>query len=132
VVVVVESIGAVLFGAVVGWITYRTLRRREGGAALSDIATVIGAVGGAAVVALFDQDRLFGFYSIGLAVGFFGYLAVALFVVPVPAAATSTTTPTPTPTTGTTTSTASTPATPAPATTAVRDRAAAVDQWMGD
>jgi hypothetical protein len=31
--------GAVCFGLVVGWITYRTLRRREGVAALSDIAT---------------------------------------------------------------------------------------------
>jgi uncharacterized membrane protein YfcA len=71
-----SDLGAVLFGLVIGWITYRTLVRREGAAALSDIATVIGAVGGGVVLALFDDDHLFGLYSIGLAVGFFAYLAV--------------------------------------------------------
>ena len=68
--------GAVCFGLVVGWVTYRTLARRTDGVTLSDIATVIGAVGGAAVVAIFDDERLFGFYSMGLAAGFFGYLVV--------------------------------------------------------
>lgn len=71
-----SEVGAVLFGLVIGWITYRTLVRREGAAALSDIATVIGAVGGAAVLAIFDDDRLFGLYAIGLAIGFFAYLAI--------------------------------------------------------
>ncbi len=70
--------GAICFGAVIGWITYRTLRRREGAAALSDIATVLGAVGGGAVVALFKTPELFAGYAIGLAVGFFGYLVVML------------------------------------------------------
>ena len=72
------TIGAFCFGLVVGWITYRTLRRREGTAALSDIATVIGAIGGAAVTALFKSEALFGAYSIGLALGFFAYFAVSL------------------------------------------------------
>jgi hypothetical protein len=31
---------ALCFGLVIGWITYRTLRRKEGSAALSDIAGV--------------------------------------------------------------------------------------------
>ena len=66
--------GALLFGVVVGWITYRTLVRRTGGAQISDIATVIGAVGGGAVTALFNDKRLFGLYSVGLFVGFFAYL----------------------------------------------------------
>lgn len=70
------ELGAILFGVVIGWITYRTLVRREGAAALSDIATVIGAVGGAAVLAIFDNDHLFGLYAIGLAGGFFAYLAL--------------------------------------------------------
>jgi hypothetical protein len=61
---------------VVGWITYRTLIRRSDEAKLSDIATVIGAVGGGAVVGLFDSPHLFGLYSIGLALGFFGYLVL--------------------------------------------------------
>lgn len=73
---IAAGIGAVCFGLVVGWVTYRTLARRAEAVSLSDIATVIGAVGGAAVVAIFNDQRLFGLYSIGLAVGFFGYLIV--------------------------------------------------------
>ncbi len=52
-------------GLVVGWITHRTLRRKEGAAALPDIATIIDADGGAAVTALFDDKRLFGAYRSG-------------------------------------------------------------------
>lgn len=74
----VPDIGAVCFGLVIGWVTYRTLRRREGAAALSDIATVIAAVGGTAVVALFDDQHLFGWYAIGLAAGFFAYFVVGM------------------------------------------------------
>lgn len=69
------ELGALLFGIVIGWITYRTLARRAGDVALSDIASVIGAVGGGVVLGLFDNDHLFGLYAIGLAVGFFSYLA---------------------------------------------------------
>jgi uncharacterized membrane protein YeaQ/YmgE (transglycosylase-associated protein family) len=69
-------IGAVLFGLVVGWVSYRTLRRKGSGAAISDIAAVIGAVGGATVTTLFKNEDLFGLYAIGLAVGFFAYLIV--------------------------------------------------------
>ena len=74
--------GAICFGLVIGWVTYRTLRRRAGGASLSDIATVIGAVGGAAVTALFKDADLFGAYCIGLAAGFFLYFLTALFIEP--------------------------------------------------
>lgn len=73
-----DTIGAIAFGAVIGWITYRTLRRRSDKVALSDIATVLGAVGGAGVVAVFSTPDLFGAYSIGLFGGFFGYLLIAL------------------------------------------------------
>jgi hypothetical protein len=65
---------------VVGWVVYRTLRRKEGSAALSDIATVIGAIGGGAVTALFKNADLFGAYSIGLAIGFFLYFLIGLAV----------------------------------------------------
>lgn len=75
----VEGIGALCFGLVIGWVTYRTLRRREEGAALSDIASVIGAVGGAAVTSLFKSGPLFGMYCIGLAIGFFLYLIIGAF-----------------------------------------------------
>lgn len=72
-----QSVGAWCFGVVVGWVTYRTLRRSKEAVALSDIASVIGAVGGAAVTSLFDGEQLFSWYCIGLFIGFFSYLAVA-------------------------------------------------------
>jgi ABC-type Co2+ transport system permease subunit len=70
----VEVLGAICLGVVIGWITYRTLRRQGETVAVSDIASVVGAVGGAAVTALFATKELFGWYSIGLAVGFFLYM----------------------------------------------------------
>jgi hypothetical protein len=76
----ISLVGAGCFGLVIGWITYRTLRRREGAAQLSDIATVIGAVGGGAITTLFDSDRVFGWYAVGLAAGFFGYFVIGLVV----------------------------------------------------
>ncbi|MEI8407704.1 MULTISPECIES: hypothetical protein [unclassified Kribbella] len=72
----IAGVGALCFGLVVGWITYRTLIRRSDRAALSDISTVIAAVGGAAVTGLFKDKTLFGWYSIGLAAGFVVYFAL--------------------------------------------------------
>jgi hypothetical protein len=72
----VADVGAVLFGIVVGWVAYRTLVRTTSSAQISDLATVIGAVGGAAVTGLFDNEHLFGLYAIGLASGFFAYILV--------------------------------------------------------
>jgi hypothetical protein len=66
--------GALCFGVVLGWIVYRTLRRTSDKVGLSDLATVLGAVGGGVVTGIFDTPELFGWYSIGLAAGFFGYL----------------------------------------------------------
>jgi hypothetical protein len=74
-------VGAVCFGFVVGWITYRTLRKTGETVALSNIATVIGAVGGGAVTALFKTQELFAWYSIGLFLGFFLYLILGATVV---------------------------------------------------
>ncbi|MEO5890932.1 MAG: hypothetical protein ABIQ31_11800 [Ferruginibacter sp.] len=74
-----EYAGSICFGVVIGWITYRTLRRKDG-TGLSDIATVIGALGGAAVTTLFATKELFSYYCIGLAAGFFGYFIVALII----------------------------------------------------
>jgi uncharacterized membrane protein YeaQ/YmgE (transglycosylase-associated protein family) len=70
-------IGALCFGLVVGWVTYRTLRRSQTNG-LSDIATIIGAVGGAAVTSLFPAGgEMFASYCLGLAIGFFAYLIAA-------------------------------------------------------
>jgi hypothetical protein len=76
----VPEFGAICFGVVVGWVTYRTLRRSNETVALSNIATVIAAVGGAAVTGLFNSPELFGLYSIGLAGGFFAYLLLGHWV----------------------------------------------------
>ncbi|MEA2562126.1 MAG: hypothetical protein QOH06_3630 [Acidobacteriota bacterium] len=70
----INAIGALCFGLVIGWVTYRTLRRTGETVALSNIATVIGAVGGAAVTTLFNDKELFSFYCIGLMIGFFLYM----------------------------------------------------------
>jgi hypothetical protein len=74
----ITIIGAAFFGLVVGWVAYRTLRRKEGNVGLSDLSTFIGIVGGGAITALFKEAGIFGSYAIGLAVGFFAYFIVAL------------------------------------------------------
>lgn len=74
-----ESFGPFCFGLVIGWITYRTLRRKVDDVALGDIAGVIGAVGGAAIVALF-KNAAFDAYSVGLAAGFFSYLVMGMIM----------------------------------------------------
>jgi len=73
----IENVGAICFGLVIGWITYRTLRRSTG-TAISDLAAVIAAVGGGAVTLLFDTKIPFAYYSIGLAAGFFLYFIIAM------------------------------------------------------
>jgi hypothetical protein len=76
----VAGIGASCFGLVVGWVTYRTLRRDGSGAHISDIAAVVGAVGGSTVTNVISK-ALFGWYSIGLAVGFFLYYILSVAIV---------------------------------------------------
>lgn len=75
----VQPIGAVCFGIIMGWVTYRTLRRTGETVAISNIASVVGAVGGAAVTGLF-KGSLFSWYCIGLAAGFFAYLILGATV----------------------------------------------------
>jgi outer membrane lipoprotein SlyB len=65
-----------LFGIVVGWITYRTLRRAQT-TAVSDLATVIGALGGASITAIIGNEQgAFYPYCIGLFIGFFAYAII--------------------------------------------------------
>jgi hypothetical protein len=71
-------LGALGFGIVIGWVTYRTLRRRGEVVALSDIASVIGAVGGGWVTTQFSTPEVFGWYCVGLFVGFFAYLILGV------------------------------------------------------
>lgn len=81
-----QLLGAFGFGMLLGWYLYYINRYRKEEVKLADLATVIAAIGGAAVLALFPaKSDLFGAYGIGLAVGFFGYFLVLLaFVIKTP------------------------------------------------
>lgn len=79
----ISLLGAGGFGAIIGWYTYYINRYRKGGVEFSDLATVIGIIGGGAITQLFDTPNtpLFGAYGIGLFVGFFGYFLTLLLLV---------------------------------------------------
>jgi hypothetical protein len=75
-------VGAAAFGALIGWYVYYINRYRKSDVQFSDLTTVIGILGGAAVLNLFpSQTSLFGAYGIGLFVGFFGYFASLLLLI---------------------------------------------------
>lgn len=66
--------GAGAFGAIIGWFVYYINRYRTGEVSFADITTLIGAIGGAGVLALFNNNpNLFAGYGIGLFIGFFSY-----------------------------------------------------------
>ncbi|MET4233279.1 hypothetical protein ABIA85_006572 [Bradyrhizobium sp. LA6.10] len=74
--------GAFAFGMIIGWYLYYINRYRKGDVQISDITTVVGTIGGAAVLKLFDSSaELFGAYGIGLAVGFFLYFLILVILV---------------------------------------------------
>ncbi len=76
----VISVGAVCFGIVVGYVTYRSLARSGPVSSVSDIAAVVGVVGGGLVTSLFDPaaSDSFGWYAIGLVTGMALYPVVVL------------------------------------------------------
>lgn len=75
--------GAFAFGAVIGWFTYFVNRYRSQ-VTLADVTTIVGALGGAAVLALFPPETaLFTSYGLGLAAGFFGYFILLVVLVAV-------------------------------------------------
>lgn len=70
----IQVLGAMGFGALIGWFVYYINRYRKGAVQWSDLTTLIGILGGGAILALFpEQTDLFGAYGIGLFIGFFGY-----------------------------------------------------------
>ena len=78
----IQLIGALLFGTIIGWYVYLINRDRKGDVQLSDLAALIGVIGGSAVLALFDREGgLFGAYGIGLAIGFFSYFLSLIVMV---------------------------------------------------
>lgn len=70
----ISGLGAFFFGLLLGWTFYRTLRLNAGVSGLAEIASIIGVLGGAAVLSLFKSDVLFGWYATGLLIGFVAYL----------------------------------------------------------
>ncbi len=77
-----EQAGALGFGLVIGWFLYFVNRYRRSEASFTDITTVLGAVGGAAVTSLFPGGTaLFGAYGLGLAIGFFAYFLILVVMV---------------------------------------------------
>ena len=75
-----SSLGAFWFGIVVGFITYRTLKHKTA-SGVSDIAAVIAAIGGGAVLKLFPAGgESFDLYASGLCLGFFAYLVLSMVV----------------------------------------------------
>ena len=77
-----QLLGALGFGMIIGWYVYYINRYRKGDVQFSDLTTVIGIIGGGAVLSLFPaQTDLFGAYGIGLALGFFGYFGVLIMMV---------------------------------------------------
>lgn len=78
----IQLVGALAFGMIIGWYVYYINRYRTGDVQFSDLITVIGIIGGGAVLSLFEaRTDLFGAYGIGLAIGFFGYLIVLSLMV---------------------------------------------------
>jgi hypothetical protein len=78
----VQLLGAGGFGAIIGWYVYYINRYRKVDVQLGDLATVIGLLGGGAVLALFPaKSDLFGAYGIGLFIGFFAYFMTLLIMV---------------------------------------------------
>ena len=77
-----QLVGAFGFGALLGWYVYYINRHRRGEVQLGDAVTLVGVLGGSAVLTLFPaQTDLFGAYGIGLFVGFFGYFVSLLVMV---------------------------------------------------
>ena len=77
-----QLLGAGGFGVLIGWYVYYINRYRKAEVQLGDLVTVIGVLGGGAILALFPaQTDLFGAYGIGLFIGFFGYFAVLAILV---------------------------------------------------
>jgi hypothetical protein len=61
-----------------GWIAYRILRLRAGAPGLSDLIALLGVIAGAAVLAFFRSEVVFGWYAVGLVLGFFAYFALGV------------------------------------------------------
>lgn len=77
-----QLLGAGVFGTLIGWYVYYINRHRRDEVSATDLVTLIGVIGGTAVLNLFPKSTdLFGAYGIGLGVGFFGYFIIMTLMV---------------------------------------------------
>jgi len=77
-----QLLGAGAFGIIIGWYIYYINRYRKAEVQFSDLVTLVGIIGGGAVLALFPaRTDLFGAYGIGLFIGFFGYFLTLVILV---------------------------------------------------
>jgi uncharacterized membrane protein YeaQ/YmgE (transglycosylase-associated protein family) len=76
----IVGLGALFFGLTVGWIAYRILRHRSGPSWLSDLIALFGIIAGATALAFFRDETIFGWYAVGLVIGFFAYFAVGVIL----------------------------------------------------
>jgi hypothetical protein len=74
--------GAGAFGVLIGWYVYYINRYRKADVQLGDLVTLVGVIGGGAVLAIFPaKSDLFGAYGVGLGIGFFGYFLALIIMV---------------------------------------------------
>ena len=78
----IQLLGAGGFGMLIGWYVYMINRYRKTDVQLSDLVTLVGVIGGGAILGIFKAGSdLFGAYGIGLASGFFLYFILLLIFV---------------------------------------------------
>ena len=78
----IQFAGAFCFGLLIGWFVYYVNRWRKADVGFGDLVTLVGVIGGGAVLAIFPaKSEMFGAYGIGLAIGFFGYLGFLMVLV---------------------------------------------------
>jgi ABC-type sulfate transport system permease component len=74
----IVALGALCFGLLVGWIVSRILRQGVDLPWLQNLIALAGIIIGAAVLALFKDAGLFGWYAVGLLLGFLAFLALGV------------------------------------------------------
>lgn len=77
---VIVGLGALCFGVLVGWMAARILRQKAGAPWLQNLSALAGIIVGAAVLALFRDAVPFGWYAVGLLLGFFAFIALGVIL----------------------------------------------------
>src|SRR5260370_28663521 len=76
----IAGLGAVFFGLIIGWISYRVMRLAGGTNGIWAIAIFIASLARAAVIALLRSESLFPWFAIVLLVAFFACCHMLLVI----------------------------------------------------